>query len=381
VAASPSKKSRLEEWPAWRRASLLVLLTLIACILILGLAEAGVRVRHMIRYGGNFWGIEDTYAVDSASGLRIPVPGGRFGPISINSFGFRSPEIEKAKPPGKLRIAFLGGSTTYCAEVSSNEMTWPHLVWKSLHEHWPTLNLDYINAGVPGYTTETLLRSLNARVAQFAPDIIVIYEATNDLSSNSYDLAHKQGVVQARQEETIGWLGHHSLLAYLIGKNLEVLRQQSRAESKVGKIKLDMAQLDAKFRRDYTNLVEASETVAPVVVTVTFSPRIRAEQSADDRRAAGITSLYYMPYMTLDDIIVAFNHYNQVIRDVAATHGTILVGGENTIPGDAQHYVDSVHFSDAGSAAMARRVTQVLMNSPAVQALVANKGPWIGSDK
>jgi lysophospholipase L1-like esterase len=365
-------KSRFGEWPAWRRATLLALVSLVACVLLLAVAEVGVRIRHMVRYGGNFWGIEDTYAVDSTTGLRIPVPG-VFGPIKINSYGFRSPEIEKIKPAGKLRIAFLGGSTTYCAEVSSNETTWPHLVWRSLHARWPSLDLDYLNAGVPGYTTETLLRSLNARVAQFSPDVIVIYEATNDLSLNSFDLARQQGLVHARQEETIGWLGRHSLLAYLIAKNLEVMRQQSRAKSQIDKIKLDMSVLDAKFRNNYTNLVEASQKVASVVVTVTFSPRIRAKQSPEDRRAAAITSLYYMPYMTPDDLITAFDQYNEVIRNVSRTRGTVLVGDEDSIPGDAKHYVDSVHFSDAGSGEMADRVAQALIASPAVQALVARK--------
>jgi lysophospholipase L1-like esterase len=381
MAQSSQSKSPPEEWPAWQRVSLLILTTFTACTFLLALAEVGVRVRHMVRYGGNFFGIEDTYAVDSASGLRIPIPGGRFGPISINSFGFRSPEIEKAKPPGRLRIAFLGGSTTYCAEVSRNEMTWPYLVWKTLHERWPALDLDYINAGVPGYTTETLLRSLETRVSQFQPDVIVIYEATNDLSSNSYDLAREQGVVHARQEETIGWLGRHSLLAYLVGKNLEVLRQQWRAQGQVGKIKLDVARLDAMFRNDYTKLVEAGMKVAPLVVTVTFSPRIRAGQSAEDRRAAAITSLYYMPYMTIDDLITAFDSYNQVIRDVAKAQGTILIAGEYSIPGDAQHYVDSVHFSDAGSILMAKRVAQALIASPSIQAYIATKAQQVENAK
>ena len=134
----------------------------------------------------NFWGIEETYTLDRMSGSAHPDPRvDAFVRSSIyNSFGFRSPEITVAKPPGHVRIAFLGGSTTYCAEVSSNEMTWPHLVWKALHERWPDLDLDYINAGVPGYTTRALLPALEKRVARFNPDIIVIYEATNDLSAN-----------------------------------------------------------------------------------------------------------------------------------------------------------------------------------------------------
>jgi hypothetical protein len=58
------------------------------------------------------------------------------------------------------------------------------------------------------------------------------------------------------------WLTNHSLLALLIEKNLQIIRQQRAADDAPGKLRLDTAWLDAEFRRDYTNLVEASEKVA-----------------------------------------------------------------------------------------------------------------------
>ena len=314
---------------------------------------------------------DETYEIDPATGLRIPIPNGHFGPIYINSFGFRGPAIAQEKPPGRLRIAFLGGSTTFCGEVSSDTMTWPALVQKALHERWPGLSIDYINAGVPGYTIRSLLPALEKRVAQFKPDIIVIYEAVNDLSANSYDLAHEQGVAPVNQEENMGWLSRHSLLAYLVGKNIEVMRLQREVADSSGKIKLDMPRLDAEFRQDYINLVAASQKAAEIVVTITFAPRLRPLQPPDQRRAAASSSLYYMPYMTIDDLLKGFADYNQVIRQVSETYGTVFVGDADAIPADAQHYTDSVHFTDAGSVAMADRVSRVLIASPQVQALVA----------
>ena len=374
----PPSHTRFDRLPAWQRAATLTLTVLAICIVLLLLAEIGVRIRNKLLHG-DFWGIENTYTLDSASGLRIPIPGGRFGPISINSFGFRGPEISEDKPANRLRIAFLGGSTTYCAEVSSNEMTWPHLVWKALHERWPGLDLDYINAGVPGYSTRALLPALEKRVARFSPDIIVIYEATNDLSANSYEMARDQGVIADRpQVDDFDWLTRNSLLALLVRKNLEIMRLQRLATGNFGKAKLDTVRVDAEFRKDYMNLVTASANVAKVVVTVTFAPRLRAEQSPEERKEAAASSLYYMPYMAIDDLITAFAHYNQVIREVARTHQTLLVRGEETIPADAKHYADSVHFTDAGSIAMAHRVAEVLMLSGAVQTLVENKTAHVG---
>ena len=66
---------------------------------------------------------EDTYRFDNKIGLRLPMPGFTSPRLTINSLGFRGPELPRKKPPGTYRIAFLGGSTTYCAEVSGDDKT------------------------------------------------------------------------------------------------------------------------------------------------------------------------------------------------------------------------------------------------------------------
>jgi len=253
-------------------------------------------------------------------------------------------------------------------------MTWPHLVWKALHERWPSLDIDYINAGVPGYSTRALLPALEKRVARFRPDIIVIYEAPNDLRANTYELARDQGVVASRpQVDDFDWFTRHSLLALLVRKNLEIMRLQSLATNGSGKVSLDTARLDAEFRKDYTNLVAASAKVAKVVVTATFAPRLRAEQSLEERKEAAVTDLYYTPYMAIDGLITTYTHYNQVIREVAEAQHTLLVGHEKSIPADDKHYTDSVHYTDAGSVSMAQRIIEALISSAEVQAVVENK--------
>jgi len=370
MSDAPHRRSRFERLPAWQRGVILCATTLVIGVLVLLAAEAAVRIRNQIRYGGTFWGVDQTYEKDPATGLRMPIPESRFGPIAINSYGFRSPPITIEKPVGRLRIAFLGGSTTYCAEVSSNAMTWPALVVTALRRHWPRLDVDYINAGVPGYTAADSLRRLKLQLARFAPDIIVIYQSTNDLEANAYRQAHRQGLAARHQEQTIGWLGRHSLLAYLVEKNLEVMSLQRRATADTGKLRLDMPRLDAAFRHDYTRLVAASQHIGRIVVTVTFAPRLRRSQSPTERKAAAATALYYMPYMTIADLLAGYEQYNTVIREVAAATGAVLVGDEDAIPADARHYTDSVHFTDAGSMAMAQRVARALIAAPSVAALI-----------
>ena len=70
-----------------------------------------------------------------------------------------------------------------------------------------------------------------------------------------------------------------------------------------------------------------------------------------------------MPYMTTAGLLAGFDEYNRIIRDIARHQGVVLIEGELEIPGDREHFVDSVHFNDKGSRAMARRVGRALMSS------------------
>src|SRR5690242_19221609 len=302
-----------------------------------------VRVRQWTRYG-SMRSVEDTFTFDPVARLRVPIAGKTTGSIRINSLGFRSPELAVPKPIGVVRLAFLGGSTTYCAEVSSNEMTWPHLVWQSLSAALPESRLDYINAGVPGFSVEHLLLNLEKRVRPLAPDVIVIYEATNDFSSDSRELAIGQGLVDRGSPFRESWLSKYSLLWFLLVRNLTIWRLQA-----------------------------AVQDTAPVVAVAGFSARLRRAEAPDTQREAAITALYYMPYMTLDGLISGYEEYNRVIREVALHTGALYIGGEDSIPPDSAHYTDSVHFTDAGSRAMARRVSEALLGGSAFRRLLGRK--------
>ena len=346
------------------------IVALTSCALF-GAAELGLRVRQKIKFGSLFR-IEDTYTLDPKSGLRIPVPGGSFGGIRINSLGFRGPELKMPKSRSTLRVAFLGSSTTYCAEVSNNENTWPHLVTEALQAEWPGLSVDYINAGVPGYSVSSSLKNLEYRITPLEPDVIVIYEGHNDLTGNSFYLARKQGLVSIPPPQNITWPAKYSLLWYLVEKNLVIMSQQRTARRTAGTLSFDRERLARPFHRDLKDLVEVSKRTAPIIVLVTFSTQLREEQPPEQQSRAAASSLYYMPYMSVNGLIQGYAEYNDAVRQVASETGALLIDGENSIPGDAQHFADSVHFTDKGSHLMARRVARGLIQSPRLQELAAN---------
>jgi lysophospholipase L1-like esterase len=117
-------------------------------------------------------------------------------------------------------------------------------------------------------------------------------------------------------------------------------------------------------------LARAAKDAAPVVAIATFAVQYRRGQSPEQQVQAATTSLYYMPYMSIEGLLQSFAAYNSVIRDVAKQEEIVLIGNEDHIPGNPAHFTDSVHFTDAGSLKMAERVTEALLASRELALLV-----------
>lgn len=340
---------------------------LVSFVFSITVLELAVRARQWIKYGSPT--SLQSFTVDSQTGLRIPVANSSTGRITVNSLGFRSPELVNPKPDQTIRLAFLGGSTTWCAEVSSNELTWPHLVWKQLQESYPNITFDYLNAAVPGYAVQDSLVTLENRVKQLRPDVIVVYHATNDISYDTRMLASRQGVISGLSEEE-SWLGQWLLSWFLIEKNWQLYKKKTRVLTSRQILAFQADELAVGFQQRLEELVRVSRSIAPVVALGTFSYKFRREQSLEEQIQAMNTSLYYMPFMTPEGFFEIFEEYNRVIRETTHAENVILIEAEMSIPGDNQHFNDSVHFKDAGSRVMAGKVVEALVQSPAFKDLL-----------
>jgi len=364
-----SQPARGEQPSARKLWTILVVLLTGGLIAVIAAAEIGIRLLQARRYGTAAT-VEQHYVLDQRIDLRVPVANLRSGRVETNSLGFRGPEIRVPKPPGTVRLAFLGASTTWCAEVSGNDKVWAHLVAEDLRRAFPRADLDYVNGGVPGYVVKSSLKNLEHRVAPLQPDIVVIYHATNDMSAELRRLAEKRGVIGEAKVEPPSWLSNHSLLWNLAEKNFRIWIAQQKAERKIGRLQVDTALLGGAFRNDLVALVRRAQREAKVVAVATFAARLRGEQSDEEQLQAAASALYYMPFMTPRGLLESYARYNQVIREVAQETGAVLIDGEHEIPGDATHFNDSVHFTDAGARAMANRVSSALGRNEQVRMLL-----------
>lgn len=354
------RKTRL--WSNLVTAALAILFTLIA-------VEIGIRVRQWIRYGVTHHYAGGKLTKDEKTDLIAPTPGGKIGDININSLGFRGPEITDFKPSGTLRIAFLGASTTFCAEIRDDFSTWPHQVVERLKAPFPNLDIDYVNAGVGGYTTEQSLKRLESQVARLSPDVVVIYHANNDLARETAKLARQAGLYHRNEED---WLERYSLAWYLIKKNLLIRYRSWNAKRGRGRLDLETVEFTEGFRNRLGVLVNKSLESTDTVVLPTFSYKIRREQDEEERLRNAEVAIYYMPYLTPDSLLLGYERYNEVIREVALETGALLVETELLIPADDEHFADTMHLKVAGAVVLAEAIADALGAEPAIQRLAAS---------
>ncbi len=335
----------------------------------LGAAEALVRWRQSQRWG--FVDAVDLKSFDPAVGGMRMQPNIRSPRLDTNAMGYRGPLPEVPKPAGRVRLAFLGASTTFSHEASSEAHTWPAMVHAALAEAHPETSLDYINGGISGWSMPIIRRAFVKDIAPLTPDVVFVYEATNALSLDTRALAREQGLVQEAPDQ-VTWLGEQSLLFGLLEKNVKVWQRSGAAVAPVRKLEFDAVAMSADYAVELRGLVDAIRAIGATPVLITFAPRLRADQPLAEQEAAMITTAYYMPYLGIDGALRGFDAYNQRMREVAAETGAVLIDDIAAIPGDAAHYTDSVHFTDQGGAKMAERVARAALASPVITAVLTS---------
>ena len=113
-------------------------------------------------------------------GAKVDVVlGGERFVVEMNSRGYRTREFAVPKPPGVVRVICIGGSTTVAGRT--NVETYPALLEAKLVKRFPGLAIEVLNLGVSSATSDYWYARLD-RVFAFEPDIVVQYDAINDIA-------------------------------------------------------------------------------------------------------------------------------------------------------------------------------------------------------
>ena len=342
-------------------------------VMLLGLCEAGLRIRAWMKYGSAI-GVRDpmlTYLPEAD--LYVPRPGyevkGKNIHIKINSLGFRGDEFSAAKPPDTFRIVCLGASTTFSAEVSSNQAVWTHRLQEKLQAAYPARRIEVINAAVGGYVAADNLKNLKHRILPLNPDLVIYYEANNEIVWDTQKLAIARGLIGAdggRQPAWVTKLSNVSLAFDLAYKNLAIL-SRSR-QSSAGKIDQIPRELPAHFLGVLDEMrALLAERKIPLVVS-TFIVKYRRDQNRATQIANADVAFYYMPWMSIDGMLDAMDVYNDALVKYGNREGLLVVDDRFAIPPDGQHFSDCMHLLDKGNELMAERFARALIKAGVVAA-------------
>ena len=120
--------------------------------------------------------------------FELVAPGG--GELTRhNANGFRNNRDFAPKPPGVLRIACYGASTTYGVSVGDNRDTYPAQLEEALNgalkpSGWT--RVEVWNLGVGGYTSREILGTLKRTLPELQPDVVLLQNAINDVIPRFY---------------------------------------------------------------------------------------------------------------------------------------------------------------------------------------------------
>ncbi len=310
--------------------------------------------------------------------------------LVANRFGFRGRAIELNKPPGTVRIAFLGASTT--VEGHGFPFSYPELIepWLNL---WARAvgfkaRFEIINAGHEGTASHDFTKFAIEDVLPLEPDILVYYEGSNQFALSTLvqtDRAVRPTSVRAAYHEVEtgpAWLeaaSPYSAIARRLAVAMRRVSDEGLAEPPKParrfafpegvdeeKPSLDAPNLPLELPTilgDLDRIRQASSAAGAILAPSTFVWLAWEGMTLDPVK--NMTLFNYLnssmwPYRYAD-IRRAADFQNRVIREYAAARRLPLIDLAAKFPMDPDLFSDPIHQSYAGVKLKAWLVFQSLL--------------------
>jgi lysophospholipase L1-like esterase len=285
--------------------------------------------------------------------VYYPTPNYRKGRTFHNSLGYRNADFPVEKPSDVYRIVALGGSSTYDVRIEDNAETFTAQLEKLLKEDYGYQNVQVINAGVPGYNSWEILINLEFRVLDLDPDLVIIYEGTNDVHARMVEPSSYRGDDSGRRQV---WkvppvpVWEHSTMFRILSRTMNFTRQVSvddfvssptffswPYEDRLIQRDIDPAKLlemnpPVYFRRNLENIIAISQ-----------------EHDIDILFSTWAYSPYLSDYASKAYYQQGFDENNEVVKGVADHHHILLFDFAAVMPQDAEYWADGRHSNEAGA--------------------------------
>jgi len=282
--------------------------------------------------------------------------------IVINDRGYRGAPFAAAKPPGTIRIVFLGGSSVFGFRLKGPGSDWPHRVQRLLRAGGHR-RVECINAGIPGHATFDSLGRLYSEIHLFDPDWIVLYQTYNDfeyfgwLSAEHSLLAHYGPYSGSDPRITYqGWLDrllcrsqlYTKLRTHYLWRKYRGWRPGERGRTK---LRRDGALSDAALRQYRLNVSLICDAAKEIRANVMLVSQARlARKGGEGQVTAEDGTTFRVDDPELAD---AFDRCDAILREVAAGKGAVFLDASSQMSGEPKYFVDPVHLTPEGAERLA----------------------------
>jgi lysophospholipase L1-like esterase len=334
---------------------------LVVALVALGAAEAGLRLVYRKRspQGKSLDADRNLSRVYHTlfrphpflSVAPIPNVAVRQGPrlISHGPHGLRA---ERRTPSAGVRVAAIGGSSTYGVGVSDEE-TWPRVLEGELGS-----GVEVLNFGVPGYTTAEHVIQTALGLSDLAPRVAIYYVGWNDVRSfhvadvDSY-YADFHGRSQPSSLRIDRPVPPRSALLFFLGRAF--------ARGETVPRKHDAAERPERDARGEALYGRNLRLIAALCRAQAVEPLFAPQVMNCDRLRSDVTS-GWAPFVADRDLCAAVGVLNERMRAVAAEEGVAFVAPLESTRFGPDDFLDTGHFTAAGGRKLAEAVT------PAVRA-------------
>ena len=371
-----------------RKARLFSLLT-IAALALLTLLAAELLVRTLLRYNtpdtirenslqyqpavyARHLLAPDQYVErDKAWGVRFEAD--RSGEVVvINEHGFRGRSVPLDKLPGGRRILVLGGSAVFDLRAKEGR-DWPRLAEQELRAAG-FATVEVINAGIPGHASADAVGRLNTHLWMLAPDIVVLYNAWNDVKTFRSLTPHRPLItlVEPYDPRANPFQSYRGALDRLLSRSQLYVKLRTRYFLRRVDLGLEGGHryddlVDAysasalrQYRLNLELFVDASRNIGAVPVLLTQASLAAADSSQADRARIN----YAYAGLSHGALVRAMAECNAAIRQIATAEGTQLIDLAAGLSGRPELFLDHIHTTPGGSeelaAAVARGLTPLL---------------------
>ncbi len=304
--------------------------------------------------------------------------------LNINRFGFRGAEWEWKPSPGTLRVITLGGSSTFCFQVSDDENTWPAQLEKMLRKRLD-MPVEVLNLALSGYDASNSKINYLFYGRALHPHVALVYHTWNDLKflrpiEDTEDGGMPSSALSGRPSTGV----NQSALARVF-RRLQIVRRFDLVLTKMKDVKREnsytsMEEQGSKahgpvgerawkwFEKNFDDIASFAKSDGVMPVLISQATLARKENINNRKYRLQISNNYVG--MTIPRLADSYAKAGRIIENVAKRQGALFVNGYDAVPSDLTHMKDHVHLLDPGTKRLAEEIAGKLVNDEAFMQVV-----------